>query len=140
MATATTAGRKPIFRDSRSADILLDAILFGKRQKWYYLLAFVIMPDHIHLIIVPEGKNISECMKAIKGFSAREINKIYERSGPIWQSGFYDYILDGEAKVLGRIKYIEYNPVRKGIVANLENYEYSSVKYRDKTDLEKFFK
>ena len=107
MVTAATADRKQIFRDSKSADIVLDAILFGKEQGWYHLLAFVIMPDHIHLIIVPEGKNISECMKAIKGFSARQINKLRKKSGQIWQSGFYDYILDGEAKVLGRIKYID---------------------------------
>jgi REP element-mobilizing transposase RayT len=140
MVTAVTADRRPIFRDPKSADIVLDAIFFGKEQGWYYLLAFVIMPDHIHLIVVPEEKNISECMKAIKGFSAREINKLYQRSGTIWQRSFYDYILEGEAKALGRIRYIEYNPVRKGLAANSGDYEYSSARYRDRTDFEKFFK
>ena len=46
---------------------------FGREQQWYYLLSFVIMPDHMHLIIIPRGKNISECMKSIKGFSARKV-------------------------------------------------------------------
>ena len=140
MTTTVTADREPIFEDSKSADIVLDAILFGKRQKWYYLLSFVIMPDHIHLIVLPEDKSISECMKSIKGFSARQVNKLYNRRGSIWQTGFYDYILDSEEKVLSRIRYIEHNPVRKGIVGNSEDYKYSSVRYRDRTDFGEFFK
>jgi len=118
---------------------LLDAILFGKREHWYYLLSFVIMPDHMHLIIIPRDKNISECMKSIKGFSARQINAIFERRGPIWQGGFYDYILDGEEKVLSRMRYVEDNPVRKGLVTNSGDYPYSSINHREKTDFAKFF-
>ena len=88
MATTVTFNREPIFKDSKAADIVLEAILFGKRQEWYYLLSFVIMPDHMHLIIIPRKKNISECMKSIKGFSARKINEGFSRRGSIWQMGF----------------------------------------------------
>ena len=73
VATTVTANREPIFKEANTADILLGAILFGREQQWYYLLSFVIMPDHMHLIIIPRGKNISECMKSIKGFSARKV-------------------------------------------------------------------
>jgi REP element-mobilizing transposase RayT len=73
VTTAVTLNREPIFVDSEAANILLEATLFGKSQEWYYLLSFVIMPDHMHLIIIPRGKNISECMKSIKGFSARKV-------------------------------------------------------------------
>ncbi len=163
MTTTVTANRKPIFevagqecpayRDRRNfltpltdrrgfptpADILLNAILSGRNQQWYYLLSFVIMPDHIHLIIIPETKDISECMKSIKGFSAKQINEVLNRKGSIWQSGFYDYLLDSEDKVLSRIKYIEDNPVRKGIVKHSEDYNWSSARYRDKTDFGRFF-
>jgi len=137
--TTVTIRRDPIFKESKTADILLDAILFGKREHWYYLLSFVIMPDHMHLIIIPRDKNISECMKSIKGFSARQINAIFERRGPIWQGGFYDYILDGEEKVLSRMRYVEDNPVRKGLVTNSGDYPYSSINHREKTDFAKFF-
>jgi REP element-mobilizing transposase RayT len=58
------------------------------------------MPDHMHLIIIPKDKNISECMKSIKGYSARKVNLTSGNKGSIWQSGFYDYILDSEEKVL----------------------------------------
>jgi REP element-mobilizing transposase RayT len=137
--TTVTASREPLFEESKAADIVLDAILFGKREHWYCLLSFVIMPDHVHLIIIPRDKNISECMKSIKGFSARQINAVFDRRGPIWQGGFYDYILDSEEKVLSRMRYIEDNPVRKGLVTNAEDYAYSSMKYRAETDFTKFF-
>jgi putative transposase len=139
MTTTATANRRPIFKAPEAADILLDAILFGKSQNWYYLLSFVIMPDHMHLIIVPQDKGISESMRSVKGFSARQINKSRQMKSTIWQVGFYDYILDSEGKVLSRIRYIEHNPVRKGIVACPEDYKYSSARHRDKTDLCRFF-
>jgi REP element-mobilizing transposase RayT len=138
VATTVTANREPIFKEAKTADILLGAILFGREQQWYYLLSFVIMPDHMHLIIIPRGKNISECMKSIKGFSARKINSLLRRNGSIWQSGFYDYVLDSEEKVLARMRYIEDNPLRKGMVNRSEDYEYSSMKYRGETDFSTF--
>ncbi|MBI2486811.1 MAG: transposase [Deltaproteobacteria bacterium] len=139
VTTTVTINREPIFKNSKAADTLLETILFGKRRRWYYLLSFVIMPDHIHLIVIPREKNISVCMKSIKGFSARQINELFSRIGSIWQEGFYDYILDSEEKVVNRIKYIEENPVRKGIVTYAEDYKYSSIKYRAETDFNLFF-
>src|SRR4030065_1069716 len=127
VVTTVTLNREPIFKESKAADIVLEAILFGREQQWYYLLSFVIMPDHMHLIIIPRGKNISECMKSIKGFSARKINSLLRRNGSIWQSGYYDYVLDSEEKVLTRMRYIEENPVRKGFFLHLEDYGYSSI-------------
>jgi REP element-mobilizing transposase RayT len=122
MVTTVTLNREPIFKESIAADMVLEAILFGRRRRWYYLLSFVIMPDHMHLIIIPRDKNISECMKSIKGFSARRINSVLDRKGSIWQNGFYGYILDSEEKVLSRMRYIEDNPVRKGMVTRPEGY------------------
>jgi len=139
LTTRVTLKREPIFADFKAAGILLEAVLFGKRQEWYYLLSFVIMPDHMHLIIVPRNKNVSECMKSIKGFSARKINSLLRRNGSVWQSDFYDYVLDNEEKVLTRMRYIEDNPVRKGLAIYPEDYSYSSAKYRAETDFDEFF-
>ncbi len=139
MTTTVTANRKPIFKNEDLANILLDAIWFGKKQIWYHLLSFVIMHDHIHLIIVPNRKNISQCMKSLKGYSARRINiKLGER-GSVWQRGFYDYILDSEEKLFSRLLYVEENPVRKGFVENAEDYEYSSARYREEMDIDIIF-
>jgi REP element-mobilizing transposase RayT len=139
ITTTVTINREPIFKKHKAANILLDTILSGKRQSWYYLISFIIMLDHIHLIIVPREKNISECMKSIKGFSSRQINKLFDRKGSIWQAGYYDYILDNEDKILSRIRYVEENPVRKGLVTRAEYYKYSSARYRNETDYGMFF-
>jgi REP element-mobilizing transposase RayT len=139
VTTAVTLKRQPVFADFKAANILMEAVLFGKKQQWYYLLSFVIMPDHMHLVIIPKGKNISECMKSIKGFSARQINRALGRKGSIWQDGFYDYVLDSEEKVLTRMKYIEDNPLRKGLVNRSKDYGYSSINYRTETDFFEFF-
>jgi REP element-mobilizing transposase RayT len=139
LVTTVTLNREPIFKESKAADIVLESVLFGRREQWYYLLSFVIMPDHMHLIVIPRDKNISQCMKSIKGFSARRLNSMFNRKGSIWQNGFYDYVLDGEEKVLSRMRYIEDNPVRKGLVADTGDYGYSSAKCRAETDFAKFF-
>ena len=139
MTTTITLNREPLFENTELANEVLGAIFFGKRKQWYYLLSFVIMPDHIHLLIIPREKDISECMKSIKGFSARKINELIGRKGSIWQRSFYDYILDNEEKVLNRISYIEENPVRKGIVRDTADFYYSSARHREETDFSKFF-
>ena len=139
MVTTATVDRKPIFKNKTLANILLKAIWFGKTQNWYHLLSFVIMYDHLHLIIVPNRKNISRCMKSLKGYSARRINIKLGDRGSVWQSGFYDYILDSEEKILRRMLYIEENPVRQGLVENAEDYEYSSARYRGDMDIDILF-
>ncbi len=139
LVTTVALKREPLFVNTVIADIVLEAILFGRKQEWYYLLSFVIMPDHVHFIIIPKEKNISECVKSIKGYSARRINLVSGRRGSIWQSGFYDYVLDNEEKALTRMKYIEDNPVRKAMVTRAEDYVYSSTTYRKETDFDKFF-
>ena len=139
MTTTATVNRKPIFKNENAANILLEAIWFGKRKDWYHLLSFVIMYDHIHLIIFPNRKNISQCMKSLKGYSARKINSTLGHRGAVWQSGFYDYILDSEEKILTRVLYIEENPVRKGLVESAEDYEYSSARFREEMDIDILF-
>ena len=139
MITTVTRRRVPLFNDPFAADVVLRSILFGRRQNWYKLLGFVVMPDHLHLIIIPGDKNVSEGMKSLKAFSARKINSLFCGKGSIWQRGFYDYILETEEKVISRIRYIEENPLRKGLVDNLEDYKYSSARFREETDLENIF-
>jgi REP element-mobilizing transposase RayT len=139
LTTTITFDREPIFSGAEPADILVKTLFFGREQQWYYLLSFVIMPDHMHLILIPRGKNISDCMKSIKGFSARKINSLLKRDGSLWQRGFYDYVLDNEEKVLSRIRYIEDNPVRKGLTTCPEGYSHSSARCRGETDFDEFF-
>lgn len=132
--TATTNGKK-VFSDTQSADILLSCIYHARKVGWYLLLSFVIMPEHLHMIVVSRSKNISQIMKSIKGYSARLINAYIQNRGSIWQEGFYDYILDTQDKLLTKLEYIQNNPVKEGLAREPELYFYSSASRRDSTDL-----
>jgi putative transposase len=134
MVTTVTADRFPVFTDPVYAQIVMDAVLHGRAAGWWKVIAFVVMPDHLHIIMIPAGKNISQCVKAIKGYSARLINALRQHREALWQPGFFDYVLDSEDEVFTRIAYIEGNPVRKGLAAHPEEYPFSSALCTEKMD------
>ncbi|SRR5579871_232674 len=88
----------------------------------------VIMPDHVHLLFTAlrdsEGWTfaIPEILKAIKGTSARSINKLTGRNGPVWQDESFDHVLRGNESFRETVDYIRQNPVRKGLVQKPEDY------------------
>ena len=77
-------------------------------------------------------------MKGIKGYSSKLINLNAQNKKPVWQAGFYDYILDSEDNLLTKIKYIQNNPVKEGLVLEPESYLYSSVRKQNSTDLDMY--
>ena len=124
-----------IFSDCNLAQIVMDIILFGRREGWYYLYAFVVMPDHMHLELTPKGKTVSEIMKSLKGFSSWKINKAFEKSGTLWQKGYMDFPVYQSEVAWQKINYIEENPVRAGLVKNAIDYPFSSAKMHDILDI-----
>jgi len=94
------------------------------------LHAAVIMPDHAHLLFTAlrdrEGWTFAlpEILRAIKGTSARSINKLSGRTGPLWQDESFDHVLRGDESLRETIEYIRQNPVRKGLVKKPEDYRW----------------
>ncbi len=90
-------------------------------------MGFVIMPDHLHLLIIPRGLiNISFIMPEIKKGSARLINESKGRRGKLWVSEYYDYVIRNENDLVEKVRYIHYNLVKRGLVQNEEGYPFSS--------------
>ena len=80
------------------------------------------MPDHVHLLLTPNAKTISQIMNLIKGgFSHRLASK-----SPVWQRGFADHLILDRAHFESRRDYIQQNPVRGHLVTQAELYPYSS--------------
>jgi putative transposase len=73
--TTKTMNNYPFFSNTENAEIVISTLYFGREHGWFNLVAFVIMPDHLHLIIVPKQKNISQAMHSIKSVSSKEIPK-----------------------------------------------------------------
>jgi putative transposase len=136
-ATAVTKDRRRIFTVEKNASALLETIYFCREKKWIYLISFVIMPDHLHLLVAPRGKkNISQIMQSVKGYSAFLINRLNGSRGSIWQRGFRDFTIPSIKALEDKIRYVHNNPVVRGLVDYPEEYRYSSANEVNVTDLD----
>ncbi|QOG12683.1 transposase [Arcobacter sp. FWKO B] len=86
-------------------------ILLQNDNILYQLEAFCIMPNHIHIMILPKD-NLSNIIKYIKGTSANKINKLLNRQGAFWQREYYDKVVRDEIIYEKVLKYIFYNPIK----------------------------
>lgn len=115
-----------ILNQTEVAQIVQDALLFYD-SKLYRLIAWVIMPNHIHLLLTPnEGVSLSNIMKDLKGFTARSINKHLGRSGHVWQPEYFDRYIRSEDHYNKAVRYIENNPVKAKLVDRPEDWQFSS--------------
>lgn len=112
------------------ANLVQDALLFHDQTK-YRLAAWVIMPNHVHLLCTPaSGHNLAEIMHALKSYTSNEANKLLGRKGRFWQKEYFDrYIRNARhyAKVLA---YIENNPVKARLCETSLDWPFGSAGYR----------
>ena len=98
--------------------------------KHYELHAYVVMANHVHLLITPHVE-VSKLMKSLKRFTAREGNRILGLTGqPFWQEESYDRLVRGPEEFEKIAQYIELNPVKAGLVKQPEAFPWSSAFWR----------
>ena len=86
-----------------------NALLFFDGER-YNLKAFVVMPNHVHLLMqLKKGINLENVMRSLKSFTAKQINKVMHRSGRLWQSEYFDRIIRSEDHYKNVLKYIVAN-------------------------------
>jgi putative transposase len=118
----------PMFlRQPEVAKVVVAAIRRGDQELGHYELhAYVLMANHVHLLIVPKIAP-RQLLRALKGSTAREANRILGRTGkPFWQRESYDHWVRNESEWVSIRAYIERNPVTAGLAANPEDYPWSS--------------
>jgi putative transposase len=120
--SSATADRRRLFQVPANAALFLET-LQGYRQKAHFKLhAFVVMPDHVHLLLTPTGLSIERVVGLIKGgFSHRVRAK-----SAVWQRGFTDHRIRDREDYLVRLEYIHQNPVKARLVERAEDYPFSS--------------
>jgi REP element-mobilizing transposase RayT len=131
-----TNEREKIFSNAKFARIVVDAFQFGRDQNWFLLLGFVVMPDHIHVAVVPQKRKIPEIVRGIKGFTTRKINDLMNKKGKLWQKGYRDFVMDDLEAINQKLRYIEENPVRAGLTKDVKKYPFSSAGKYEQLDLE----
>ncbi len=125
-------------KDNRIANIVSDAIKYRDKHE-YDLVCFCVMPNHVHLVVeildhhAPAGQGttryLTKILQSLKSYTAVESNRILGRSGQFWQRENYDRVVRNERELEETVKYILYNPVKAGLVANWKNWEHSYCRY-----------
>lgn len=129
---------------------LVKESLFEKDEEWYELLAFCIMPNHVHILLDTSRQlcnedgevrteieleekyvQLDKIMKQIKGSSARYINMALNRNGTLWQKDSYDHYVRNEKEWKNILNYILENPVKAGLVNSWEDWPFSYYKYQE---------
>lgn len=109
------------------ASILIEAFFHHQKQMNIQIGAFIVMPDHYHLLFrLLSSKALSEIIHSISSFTANQINRLIQASGPAWQDGYYEHTVRKNEALLRQAEYIENNPVRKELCKTPGDWHYSS--------------
>ena len=119
--------RSACFLDDRDRILYLALMEELSRAHACHVHAYVLMGNHVHLLLTPElASNISGMMKDLGQRYAQHFNRTYKRTGSLWEGRFRSSIIDTEAYLLRCHRYIELNPVRAGMVKHPSGYVWSS--------------
>ncbi len=125
--TTDTWQKHPLFINTDLANIVVEQIVSCREREFYKLHAFVLMPDHLHILLTPrETTTVEKAMQMIKGGSAHRIGLEKPQKYPIWHSGFHDRWMRDVDEYRGSKRYIERNPVEARLVDKPEDYVLSS--------------
>jgi REP-associated tyrosine transposase len=125
---------------TKRRDLFLIVLEQVRQRYGFVVVGYVVMPEHIHLLIdEPEKGDPSKVMQAIKqGFARRVLKQIrkrrplrqpglfYDGVDHVWQHRFYDFNVWTKKKRIEKLKYIHRNPVTRGLVAEPEQWAWSS--------------
>lgn len=151
--TTNTFHRQKVFTNNWDCQLFIKVLTDCRLKYHFKLFGYVIIPDHVHLLIMPDDKiNISDTMHRIKGNFAYQyimkrnhkgsatrwhltsndgLDRVAEPSrlgdpNPIWQKSFYDHIIRNDLDFEEKLNYIHGNPIKHGVTKNLDDYPWSS--------------
>ena len=106
-------------------ELFEDALERVRRRYLFVVGGYVVMPEHVHLLVnEPKRALLSKVVQALKlSVSMRS------RERPFWQAHYYDFNVPTHQKFLEKLRYIHRNPVRRGLVANPEDWKWSSFRH-----------
>ena len=125
--TTKTWQNRALFRVSELAEIIVRRLITYRDQGAYSLHEFVVMPDHLHLLLTPADKTtLEKVMQLVKGGSSHDIHRLRGHRMQIWQPGFHDWTIRDTADCRAKQEYIWLNPVRANLVQHAADWSYGS--------------
>jgi REP-associated tyrosine transposase len=125
--TTETWQRQGLFRNAPIAAIV-EAAIFRHRDKGsFFVHRYVVMPDHLHVILTPgDSTSLEKSIQLIKGGSSHEIGKRPGPGFPVWQAGFTEHQIRDRRDFDSHVKYIDENPVKADLAHTPNEYEWGS--------------
>jgi putative transposase len=115
------------FQVKENADILIAKLLEYRDKEHYLLHEFVVMPNHLHLILTPsQTTSLEKAIQFIKGGSSHAIHTVRGTRNQIWQSGFHESRVRDLIDYKKKADYIRFNPVAAKLVEKPEDWSFGS--------------
>jgi putative transposase len=125
--TFPTWQRRRLFVVENYARLFLQTLYRYRREGRYQLHAFVLMPEHVHLLLTPSHDvTLEHAIQLIKGGYSHALGSILGRKREIWQRGFTDHRIRDDQDFVDHKNYIHRNPVERGLVNDPREYRYCS--------------
>jgi putative transposase len=120
--TTATQGRRPIFETTRIAELFIETVLHYRTLGHYKLHAYLVMPDHVHLLITPRSITLDQAVALIKtGFANR-----LDTGAPVWEESHTAYSISNQHNLEVVRAYLHQLPVRANLISAAELYPHSS--------------
>jgi len=122
--------KQHIFNTDDDRVKIKEDIAHGLKKSGCSLHAYVIMSNHLHLLVTPESKEqLAIFMQAMANRYVRYYNALHKRTGTIWEGRYKSCLVDSDSYLFSLYKYIEMNPVSAKMVGDVSEYPWSSYPY-----------
>ena len=125
--TVVCAVRQRLFQRTANASLMIETLFRYREQGRFLLHAFVVMPDHLHVVFSPV-QSLEQAVGLIKGGYSFAIRNTYR--GPVWQDSYYAHRVLDERDYDSQIRYVAENPARRGY----EAYPHVHTQWPDRLD------
>ena len=119
--------RQDIFRNTADYQRMLDLIEQHSREQGVEIHAYVLMTNHLHLLLTPQkDQALPKMMQAVGRSYVQTFNKVHGRTGTLWEGRYRSTLIQTERYLLACMAYIDLNPVRAHMVIQPDDYIWSS--------------
>ncbi len=122
--------RREFVLPEEARSLIFDHCLF-ENGRTVHLHAFVVMPDHVHMLFTPllceggEPYSLARIMNGIKGASSHSVNKLLDRKGRLWEAESFDRMTRSDGDFEFRLMYIVENPIAAGLAKGPDDYRWA---------------
>jgi putative transposase len=126
--TASAYMHQNLFQRTETADLLVTTLFVYRDRGEFLLHEFVVMPNHIHLLLSIDEAHIGRAMQMVKGGFSHAMGQSGVKPKAVWQPSYYEHRVRDTEEYARMRNYIHQNPVRRGLVEAETEYPYSSAK------------